>query len=504
MLHCINCGAKLPEAANFCAKCGSAKFEEETPGDDPLMELAKLAASGIQSDGTADDRNAEKPLDEEYLASSSINTEATTEPQDIDDGSDSESESESTGSTWIEKMLVAGLLVGLIYTFAGDMIVSMFSSQTHSEIWQETLEKNGRADFAAFLDQYPTSTYAPLAKSRIAAIDNVIKEKRKQDDIAFQSASNDTRIKAFHAYVLEFPDGAHVNEAIEGAWASAKRQSNTDAFEAFLYKFWYSPYRDEANTILVNYYKSEAAKNVELAAKLEAQATKHKSEAAERVRNKQSGCIAGKCIGGEGIWVSDEGDMYAGYSDDDGKLHGDGIKVYYSSGAHYEGGFKLNKRHGANSKYYYNDGDHYVGNFVDGIFEGEGTYFYADGGWYSGAYLKDQMHDTFATRIFPDGDRYIGKYFQNNWTGRGRYIWADGRMYDGDFQNGKFHGKGKFYDSTGALAYYGRYENDDRMDEGSGSLMKLVAGGVGALGTVFAKDKASTSTSKKRRRKKRR
>ena len=58
-------------------------------------------------------------------------------------------------------------------------------------------------------------------------------EQPSADDIAFEKAKSDGRVRAFGKYAKDFKDGRHLLAADEGAWASAKRQNSVAAFEAY-------------------------------------------------------------------------------------------------------------------------------------------------------------------------------------------------------------------------------------------------------------------------------
>jgi len=41
---------------------------------------------------------------------------------------------------------------------------------------------------------------------------------------------------------------------------------------------------------------------------------------------------------------------------------------------------------------------------------------------------------------YPDGDSYDGDWVEGKFEGLGTYRWADGRVYVGEFKNDKKHG----------------------------------------------------------------
>lgn len=80
--------------------------------------------------------------------------------------------------------------------------------------------------------------------------------------------------------------------------------------------------------------------------------------------------------------------------------------------------FQHSKKNGF-GKYEWADNSYYEGNFVDGVFEGQGTYFFSD--------LKKT---------------YSGEFKGANMEGFGTEVWQDGKVYQGQFLKGRKHGDG--------------------------------------------------------------
>lgn len=57
------------------------------------------------------------------------------------------------------------------------------------------------------------------------------------DDVAFDEAKADGRVRAYGKYAKDFEDGKHLSAADEGAWASAKRQNSVAAYKAYRLHF---------------------------------------------------------------------------------------------------------------------------------------------------------------------------------------------------------------------------------------------------------------------------
>ena len=94
------------------------------------------------------------------------------------------------------------------------------------------------------------------------------------------------------------------------------------------------------------------------------------------------GCIYGNCVIGTGVFVYDEGNVYAG-------------------------NFKNARRHGS-GEMYYKDGSRFSGNYFEDLREGKGIFYFANKDKFSGQFLGGS----------PD---------------EGIYYFSDGRIYQGSF-----------------------------------------------------------------------
>ncbi len=83
--------------------------------------------------------------------------------------------------------------------------------------------------------------------------------------------------------------------------------------------------------------------------------------------------------------------------------------------------------------------EQYVGEFMDGAFNGQGTYTWPDGQDYVGEFENDLFHGQ-GTYTLPDGEQYIGEYRDGVSHGQGTYIFADGYIEEGVFENGEYLG----------------------------------------------------------------
>ena len=117
------------------------------------------------------------------------------------------------------------------------------------------------------------------------------------------------------------------------------------------------------------------------------------------------------------------------------------------------------------------NGDKYQGEFMNGRFQGRGTYTYADGGRYTGQWrdnkrsgkgmytgprgakyvgeFENDLANGYGTFTYEDGSQYIGEFKDDSIHGSGTYVLANGDKYIGSFKNDTFHGNGAYIFSNG-------------------------------------------------------
>ena len=160
-----------------------------------------------------------------------------------------------------------------------------------------------------------------------------------------------------------------------------------------------------------------------------------------------TGCLAGNCQEGEGVFGFADGGRYEGEFVG-GQFNGWGT-YYYPQGERYVGPWKNHRSHGQ-GKYY-----DLKGNVVEGT-------------WEAGQYIADKKEGFESYRNC--NDTYCAE-------GEGRYEYKGGTYYIGEFKDGKPHGEGVVYYSDGA-----RYEGEWKYDNLNG------------YGTVYTKDNIASRT----------
>ncbi len=65
--------------------------------------------------------------------------------------------------------------------------------------------------------------------------------------------------------------------------------------------------------------------------------------------------------------------------------------------------------------------------------------------------------------LLPNGDKYVGDFVNGKFNGTGTYSWLNGDKYVGDFVNGKFNGTCTFTQANGDITY-GKWLNGIQMN----------------------------------------
>jgi phosphate transport system substrate-binding protein len=87
------------------------------------------------------------------------------------------------------------------------------------EFWDSVKDSRSKGDFEAYLEQFPTGTFAPLARARIAALEPAERALPKPepaiaaDEAAWQRIASSSDPLDFDSFIRMFPDSAHRAEA---------------------------------------------------------------------------------------------------------------------------------------------------------------------------------------------------------------------------------------------------------------------------------------------------
>ena len=154
-----------------------------------------------------------------------------------------------------------------------------------------------------------------------------------------------------------------------------------------------------------------------------------------------------------------DGTRYVGTIDDDGKPHGNGMKLWPEPNfAKYEGDWVHGKMTG-NGRFTSEDVT-YKGEWLDGLFHGKGirtTGYGDDEKVYTGQF-KNGNKDGYGVYTH-DGDTFKGHYVDNERNGHGVYTYEDGSYHKGQYKNGQRNGYGIYVSITGD-EWKGNWAND--------------------------------------------
>ncbi len=135
-----------------------------------------------------------------------------------------------------------------------------------------------------------------------------------------------------------------------------------------------------------------------------------------------------------------------------------------------KGVFKNGKLNGQGEKIYHPQGDRAKGSFKDDLLEGQGEVICADGKKYQGTFEKDRLVkgkmtikgmicegnfkndklDGIGTIIYPNGDKLQGLFKEDLLEGQGEVTCVDGRKYKGLFSKNNLV-EGTFTTATGIV-----------------------------------------------------
>lgn len=184
---------------------------------------------------------------------------------------------------------------------------------------------------------------------------------------------------------------------------------------------------------------------------------KKKEEQTDDGTNIQSGCLAGDCKNGPGIFAYPDGSKYEG-NFVHGKFEGAGV-FSFSNGDEYTGNFKENYPDGQGTRKL-KDGSLESGEWSQGEFlgnslivrgkvgcidgdcdNGQGTYVYKEGSAKYIGTFKDKTPHGYGTCTYANGDVYVGEWKEGAFEGRGTLTLRDKTIVEGFWRSGEYLGK---------------------------------------------------------------
>ena len=157
---------------------------------------------------------------------------------------------------------------------------------------------------------------------------------------------------------------------------------------------------------------------------------------------------------GRGVYEWANGDKFDGDFAED-RPSGRGV-WQFASGDRYEGEI-VNGAIVGKGIFVSRNGDKILGSFIDGKANGRVTYVFANGDKYEGDMAQGRIAGK-GVYVSKNGDRTEATFVDGNANGKGTYYFANGDRYEGDIQNGALTGLGTYFYSNG-LRSEGEYAN---------------------------------------------
>lgn len=156
-------------------------------------------------------------------------------------------------------------------------------------------------------------------------------------------------------------------------------------------------------------------------------------------------CVRGDCVNGRGTlelrtqWG--KGSYVGEFSE--GEFHGYGrleVPISFLENEVYVGNWVEGKREGR-GKHWNGEGNLYIGQWESDRRHGQGSYFFKLSEWDENAHTEFWLKENT--------ENYTGEFVNGHYQGQGTYRWSDGRKYVGGFFASEKHGHGTFYYATG-------------------------------------------------------
>jgi hypothetical protein len=171
------------------------------------------------------------------------------------------------------------------------------------------------------------------------------------------------------------------------------------------------------------------------------------------------GDVKAGVVAGRGIYVTKAGDRIEG-SFADGRANGSGI-YRFASGDRYEGEMVAGEPRGK-GRYYTKSGDRIEGQFVAGRAQGSGTYFFANGDRYEGE-MKSGALSGQGAYFYASGQKYEGELVNALPQGKGTFWFIDGSRFEGVFEKGLAKAKGAVVKPDGTKTAAEMIDGDVRL-----------------------------------------
>jgi hypothetical protein len=161
------------------------------------------------------------------------------------------------------------------------------------------------------------------------------------------------------------------------------------------------------------------------------------------------------------VW-EENGKVYFGERNSDGKFHGRGT-CKYKEGITYVGDFKENIWSG-NGKLFGKRKLIYEGQFFQGTLEGKGVLYFNDGNRYEGQFHEGDMQGE-GTIYYKNGKKFEGSFIGSKKEGRGKMTFISGGYLEGYYVDDKLHGNALYVKKkkNKVMEYYEREYVEGKM-----------------------------------------
>ena len=343
------------------------------------------------------------------------------------------------------------------------------------EFWMTIKDSRDPKDFGAYLDQFPSGTFAALARNRINGLKAAPTQVAAASAMSAAFPAQETSTKTANAAAeVVAPISAIGTTAAETPVVPATRKAETAPTQVAVATIATSETRGfEAKTTLPSTrlsapapvqtaapisaapttYFSAPISNTNTVVTAAAQATplpapiQLASISPEQRSTLPASPLAFTVL--NGLIEFPDGARYNGdYKESKEKsqiLHGKG--EFISQSFRYNGEFKDGRKQGR-GVYEWANGDKFDGDFAEDRPSGRGVWQFAGGDRYEGEIVNGAIvgKGAFVSR---NGDKILGSFIDGKASGRVTYIFANGDKYEGEMTQGRINGKGVYVSKNG-------------------------------------------------------
>jgi hypothetical protein len=324
------------------------------------------------------------------------------------------------------------------------------------EYWNSVKDSGSVELLNSYLAQYPTGSFAAIAKFRIKNIESntetasaVAPVTKNQETLSAQSADTFSQAE-IRIVQTELRKKGYGIEATDGVLNSQTK----DAISEYQSDWQITKTGAMSRELIDRLQRNHPDTKAKLVRAANSDCEIYDSSPEARTTLEVNGtCIDGEVVGrGEITWTyMRQGkfvtSVYKG-NFVDGKISGYGTRKFIS-GNEYRGEMINGIRNGR-GKFTYANGDVYEGHYESGKRHGRGIYYFASGSVFEGTY-KNGLKDGDGVYRRSNGSVYEGPYKDDLRHGFGRYTFSSGNYYEGEFENDVPNGQGKYAKTDGKI-----------------------------------------------------